>query len=282
MIPNLFDAALVINTDLPDTTLIGGYVARMAGLDSMSGSYSKFTGMSDAALGGTASAIGANNNGVYVAAAINNSIKDLTAQAWYYAAQEVLNAYYLQADYKLGGLTLSGQYYNLDDTGKTATALKSLGSQLNYSVYGAKVAYSFDSIGLTPYVAYDVFSKKDSGTFAAGAWGGYPEFAQMEEWFSNSSSVKPSDLKISKVGADYSLEKLGLGARTISLAYGAFNYSKAANGNVDKNTNVYDVIYNCDGALVKNLGAKIAFEKVDSKDNTLDQTFTKVIFNYNF
>jgi len=286
MIPNLFDAALVINTDLPDTTLIGGYVARMAGLDSLYGTgaqYATFKSMSASALGATtANAVGVNNDGVYVAAVVNNSIKDLTAQAWYYSAQEVLNAYYLQADYKLGALTLSGQYYNLDDTGKTATALTTAGTPLNYSVYGAKAAYAFDSIGLTPYVAYDAFSKKDNGIFVAGAWGGYPEFAQMEEWFSNSASIKPSDLKITKVGADYSLEKLGLGARTFSLAYGNFNYSKAANNNVDKDTKIYDAILNCDSTLLKNLSTRIAYERVDSKDNTIDQNIAKVIFNYNF
>jgi len=276
MIPNLFDAALVINTDLPDTTVIGGYVARMAGLDSLSGSFSKFKSMSaSAGVGGISG-----SEGVYVVAAINNSIKDLTAQAWYYAAAEVLNAYYLQADYKLGALTLSGQYYNIDDTGKLATALKGTDGA-NYSVSGVKAAYAIESIGLTPYVAYNAFSKKSTGVFVNGAWGGYPEFAAMEEWTTNTlpTGATMSNAKLLKVGADYSLEKLGLGNRTLTVAYGKYDYAKA---NTD--TDILDVALTCDSTLVKNLAAKIAYEKVDSGSASAatDQSFFKVIMNYNF
>ena len=277
MIPNLFNAALVINTNVPDTTLIGGYVSQMSGVDSAA-NRSSFTSMSVAALG-SSPAPAAGNQGVYVAAVVNNSIKDLTAQAWYYGATEVLNAYYLQADYKLGNLALSGQFYNIDDTGKTAAALGASGA--NYSVYGAKAAYTVESIGLTPYVAYNKFSKKSSATFVNGAWGGYPEFAAMEEWTTNSSGGSMSDAKLLKVGADYSLEKLGLGNRTLSVAYGKYDYAAA---NTD--TNVYDVAINCDSTVLKNLATKIAYEKVDAGSaltgTHASQTFFKVIMNYSF
>lgn len=277
MIPNLFDAALVINTDLPNTTVIGGYVARMGGIDSTVTPYSKFKSMSDSAGVGTI----AGPEGVYVLAAINNSVKDLTAQAWYYGAQDVLNAYYVQADYKLGNLALAAQYYNIDDTG----AVKKAGADANYDVYGVKASYAIESIGLTPYVAYNATSK-NAGTFVQGAWGGYPEFTGMEEWTTNSlalstqktGSKSMSEAKVYKVGADYSLEKLGLGNRTLTAAYGNYDYNK----NVAADTKVYDVSLACENNLVKNLATKIAYEKVDSKDNSLDQTFFKVIMNYNF
>ena len=273
MIPNLFDAALVINTDVADTTLIAGYVARMAGLDSLSGSYSKFKSMSDAA--GVSSVNGTGSQGVYVAAVVNKSIKDLTAQAWYYRATEVLNAYYLQADYAIAGLNISGQYYKIDDTGKVASAP----ADANYNVYGVKVAYPIESIGLTPYIAYNSIGK--ATTHVNGDWGGYPEFAAMEEWTTNTlpGAATQSDLKMLKVGADYSLEKLGLGNRTLSVAYGKYDYALA---NTD--TNIIDVALTCDGALIKNLAEKIAYEKVDagSAAPKADQTFFKVIMNYSF
>lgn len=146
MVPNLFEAALVINSDLPSTTLIGGYVARTAGLDSQANSTAivdvltggttssnvsnrtTFKSMSRAALGSAVDTdLGhgqVGDKGVYVLALVNNSIKDLTLQAWEYYAVDVVNAVYLQADYKLGlgtgtALNLAAQYYNMQGIGKT-------------------------------------------------------------------------------------------------------------------------------------------------------------------
>lgn len=296
MIPNLFEAALVINTDLPDTTLIGGYVSKMAGWDSASDKpkLSQFQSMSRSALGGTvdstlggATAIG--DNGVYVLAAVNSSIKGLTLQAWEYRATDLVNALYLQADYKLGlgsdmALNLAGQYYNMMGIGKTKDYLAANGAgKVDYSVYGVKASVE-TPIGLTPYAAYNKVSEQDSnggGTFVFGAWGGYSEFAMSEEfWYNSGTSMNGGQSY--KVGADYSLEKLGLGARTLGIAYTKFDAKDKYNGNTDADTSVMDVIYTCTGALVKNLDAKIAFSSIDKKDSANDSTKLKVIFNYNF
>lgn len=308
MVPNLFEAALVINTDLPSTTLIGGYVARMAGWDSGSDKSARttFQSMSRSALGGLADssvnhkAVG--DKGVYAAAAVNSSIKDLTLQVWEYYAADVVNAVYLQADYKLGlgkdmALNLAGQFYNMQGIGATKNLLKdnSLG-KVDYSVYGAKASLE-TPFGLTPYVAYNkIGEQKDNGggTYVFGAWGGYPEFAVAEEtWLNSFGSATSGAARTGatsgtngaqtwKVGADYSLEKLGLGARTISLAYTSFDLKNKYNSNTDRDTGVLDVAYTCSGALVKNLDAKLVFESVDSKDNTIDRKVYKAVLNYNF
>lgn len=79
----------------------------MIGWDSLSDKsrISQFQSMSRAALGGAvdASVKGTHvgDNGVYVLVGVNNSVKDLTLQAWEYYAVDVVNAVYLQADYKL-------------------------------------------------------------------------------------------------------------------------------------------------------------------------------------
>jgi imipenem/basic amino acid-specific outer membrane pore len=312
MIPNLFEAALVINTDVPDTTLIGGYVSRMAGLDShadtVSGGYNARTGfqsMSRAALGGLAddalsSGHKVGDKGVYVAAVVNSSIKDLTLQAWDYDALDVVNAIYLQADYKLGlgkdmALNLAGQYYNMDGLGQTKDMLKALGlGKLNYSVYGAKASLE-TPLGLTPYLAYNkVSEQKDNGggTYVFGAWGGYPEFAIGEEtWYNSFGSVLGAGTAASqnlngaqvwKAGVDYSLSQLGLGDRTIGAAYTSFDLKNQYNGGVDADTKVWDVKYTCKGALVKNLDATLLYESADSKNNLLDNKKLKAVFNYNF
>lgn len=300
VIPNLFEAALVINTDLPSTTLIGGYVARMAGLDSLSDkpSRTQFQSMSRSALGqnvdNATHTVG--DKGVYVVAAINNSIKDLTLQAWEYRAVDVVNAVYLQADYKLGlakdtALNLAAQYYNVQNIGKTKDLLAMTAAtgngKANYDVYGAKASLE-TSVGLTPYVAYNKVSEQkdgvNGGTFVFGAWGGYPEFAIADEFWYNSGNGANSfnGAQSYKIGADYSLEKLGLGARTIGAAYTKFDLKNQYNSNNDADTAVWDVIYTCNSALVKNLDAKLVFESVDSKTNSIDRKTFKATLNYNF
>ncbi len=311
MVPNLFEAALVINTDLPSTTLIGGYVARMAGWDSAAfnndftslglgtqgqtkPSRTAFQSMSRSALGGLVDVdLGhgqVGEKGVYAAAAINSSIKDLTLQVWEYYAADVVNAVYLQADYKLGlgtGTTvnLAAQYYNMQGIGKTKDLLKDAAlGKVDYNVYGAKANIE-TSVGLTPYVAYNKVSEQkdgaNGGTFVFGAWGGYPEFAMSEEFWYNSGTNMNGGQSY-KIGADYSLEKLGLGARTFGLAYTKFDAKDKYNSNADADASVFDAIYTCTGALVKNLDAKLAYSSIDKKGTASDAKRLKLIFNYNF
>lgn len=85
-----------------------------------------------------------------------------------------------------------------------------------------------------------------------------------------------------KAGADYSLESLGLGARTIGVAYTNFDLKDKYNANTNSDTSSWDVIYTCNGALLKNLDAKLTYSSIDSKDNTRDKSVFKAIFNYNF
>ncbi|MCI4398959.1 MAG: hypothetical protein JHC37_00215, partial [Campylobacteraceae bacterium] len=157
----------------------------------------------------------------------------------------------------------------------------------NYDVYGTKASLE-TSVGLTPYVAYNKVSEQkdgvNGGTFVFGAWGGYPEFAMADEFWYNSGNGANgfNGAQTWKAGVDYSLEKLGLGARTIGAAYTKFDLKNQYNSNSDADTAVWDVVYTCNSALVKNLDAKLVFESVDSKTNSLDRKTAKVTFNYNF
>lgn len=342
MIPNLFEAALVINSDVPSTTLIGGYVARMAGLDSSANNdnvraatlytgtpvnnygnryaaTTTFQSMSRAALGNLADVHGTvlgyttidnpvGDKGVYVIGGISTPVKNLSLQAWEYYAVDLINALYGQVDYKIeftqdAAIKFAAQGYKIENIGKMKDLLKSdamnqLGyGKIDYYVYGVKVAVD-TPIGLTPYAAYNkVSEQKDGrfgGTFVFGAWGGYPEFAISEEIrynsFTTSSGLGNSlnGASVWKVGADYSLEKVGLGARLIGIAYTNFNlkdqYNLTSTGIRGQNmdTNVWDVKYTCKGALVKNLDATLLFESVDNKRDSYDAKTFKAMLNYNF
>jgi len=179
------------------------------------------------------------------------------------------------------GDSTAGYYATLVGVG-----LNDLG-KIDYNVYGVKASVE-TPVGLTPYIAYNKVSEQkdglNGGTMVFGAWGGYPEFAIAEEFWYNSfeTSFAMNGANVWKAGVDYSLEKLGLGARTIGLGYTNFDLKDKYNGNIDADAKVWDIIYTCSGALVKNLDAKIAYTSIDRKDSVNDRQVFKAVFNYNF
>ncbi len=166
---NTFEAAVLINQDLPDTTLVAAYVGNGNGTETFgtTAGVNNFNphggtnanGQSNVQILGLAvgPVVNANGNfttygtdGAYAAGIINNSFKPLTAQAWYYDVSRLAQAYWLQADLdaaKLGlaGVTAGAQYsaVKVDATGTKEDNVYAL--MLGYSmkdVFAAKVSYS--------------------------------------------------------------------------------------------------------------------------------------------
>jgi len=105
--PNTMEAAVLINQDIPDTTVVGAWVGKGngggTGVVAANGDFSTFM-----------------NDGAYAAAIVNNSFKPLTAQAWYYNVSNIADAYWLQADINcqmVKGLTIGAQYADMSPTG---------------------------------------------------------------------------------------------------------------------------------------------------------------------
>jgi hypothetical protein len=101
---NTFEAAVVVNSDIPNTTLVGAYVGKHNGAGQATptgaanfGGNGRTVNVEDN-LGG--SAFTSFNDGAYAVAAVVNPMDNLTAQAWYYRVTRVADAYWLQADMK--------------------------------------------------------------------------------------------------------------------------------------------------------------------------------------
>ncbi|MDP3267325.1 MAG: hypothetical protein Q8M39_10915 [Sulfuricurvum sp.] len=141
IVPNTFDAAVVINQDLPDTTLVGAFVGKGNGFNA--GNRSLFGYDNNASVGFDGMGKNAEfgtfaDKGAYAVAAINNSFKPLVAQAWYYNVVNVADAYWLQADWDcqlVKDVKVGVQYANLDPKGAINTAKDSSG-------YAVKLAYT--------------------------------------------------------------------------------------------------------------------------------------------
>jgi len=108
VVPNTFEAAVVINQDLPDTTLVGAWVGKGNGTNAASivglGTNNVST-LDSVGLAADAGVVGADgsyvtfaHSGAYAAGLINNSFKPLTAQAWTYNVSKIATAYWLQGD----------------------------------------------------------------------------------------------------------------------------------------------------------------------------------------
>ena len=114
---NTFEAAVLINQSIPDTTLVGAWVGKSNG-----SADEEATGVTVNALNSAQAGYVAQDgkfstfakDGAYAAGIINNSWKPLTAQAWYYDLQGMAKAYWLQADLNIEGVLAGAQYVSVD------------------------------------------------------------------------------------------------------------------------------------------------------------------------
>ncbi|MCX6073967.1 MAG: hypothetical protein NTY39_06570 [Campylobacterales bacterium] len=140
--PNTFEAAVLINQDLPDTTLVGAWVGKGNGVNALSPLSASHNNAAQVGVDGFMG-MGASfgtfiDGGAYAAAAVNNSLKFLTAQAWYYNVVNVADAFWLQADWDcqlVKDAKLGVQYANISTKGLAAPFHDS-------SAYAVKAAYN--------------------------------------------------------------------------------------------------------------------------------------------
>ncbi|MDD5051932.1 MAG: hypothetical protein PHO27_04255 [Sulfuricurvum sp.] len=158
VVPNTFDAVVAINQDLPDTTLVGAYVGKGNGVNALGTSFNAavHTAIPAAPAGmnlgaqnlgiGVDGIVGNNgfntfaNSGAYAVAAVNNSFKPLTAQAWYYNVSNIADAYWLQGDVNcqmVKDLKIGAQYADMSPKG----ALKADGVTKDSKAYAFKLGY---------------------------------------------------------------------------------------------------------------------------------------------
>ena len=133
MVKEAFEGAAVINTDLPNTTLIAGYVTKFQGRTDGTGNIGEFNKFND--------------DNAYELAAINKSIAGLTLTAAYADVIDVAKVIYAEAAYagKASNFTygLAAQYYN---TNFDASAVPTT------SLYGIKASLGMGA--LSGYIAY--------------------------------------------------------------------------------------------------------------------------------
>ena len=287
ILPNLFEAAVLSNTDIADTTLILAHVTRETvgtfgnvygkasalslqsgyGLGYKEGTSGQFADMGVIALGA-----GTDTDGVTTGAIIYKGIEGLNLQAWNYYAHDILNAIYLQADYKIFAVKLSAQYINESDVGDA------LAGTVDSNYWAVKAGTSFGD--LSGYVAYSQTGDSD-GAMNGGIitpWGGMPAFTQGMV----TRHMFFADTATTKVAATYNLKELtGLNLKAtgyyVSFDIGSSNtYKPGVAWTADEAG--FDVKYQA----TKNLNLRVRGNFPTDFAPGLDWAEYRFIANYNF
>jgi hypothetical protein len=296
MLPNLFEAYVLINSDVPNTTLVAAHVTKFAqgtfgrayagGVLSATSGYSAadsrdqvgtFVNMGTYALGA-----GKETDGVSVVAAAykNGNIK---AQVWDYYAHDILNAIYADATVSWKCLVsdalkpfVSAQVISESDVGdKYAGKVEGM-------YYAAKVGASIG--GFTGYVAYSKTSENDATDGALQnaiitPWGGMPAYTQGMV----TRHMFLAGTKATKAALVYKFKDLGLKAVGYYADFDMANNNGYTNG--DASETGFDFIYNT--PFVKNLQLRLRGNFADdfnvgATGATVGWDEYRFIANYNF
>jgi len=299
MIPNLFEGALVVNSDIADTTLILGHVTKFAqgtfgrvyngGILAATSGYSAvdtrtrvgdFVKMGDYALG-------VDTDGVSVASVTYTGIANLKLQLWDYYAHDILNAFYAQADYSvdLGGAKgfVGAQLIKEDNVGDNLLATLGGNGEIDSLYWALKAGVSYQ--GFTLSGAYSQTGENDAADAVyANAiitpWGGMPAFTQgmvtRHQFLAGTEAAK--------VALSYNFNDL-LGVNLNATGYYT-NYTMAENNGYtsgDASESGFDIIYYPIKDLQLRFRANFPEEfNVAADGNTAGWSEYRFIVNYNF
>lgn len=144
---NTFEAAVLLNNDLPDTTLVGAWVGKHNGVGLLTPTAGR---NSTLAYAGEFSTFG--TNGAYAAGAINKSLPNTTVQAWYYDVVQLAHAYWLQADAKVldmvnVGVQVAGMNPELVSSGAANRSNEAIAAKAAVDLSGVNLYAAYSTVG---------------------------------------------------------------------------------------------------------------------------------------
>jgi len=188
MVPNTFEAYILENKDIPDTTLFLGQIQKMAGVDA--DVVDKFTPING-------------NENMQVLGVTYEGLEDVMLTAWYYRIKnaQVDAIAYVEASYEKENYSLGVQYAHQSyTTGQDA------------SVFGVSAGITFDAIGLSLSAAYN----KMQGNAAFSGFGGGPFFSNSEYLIPDNAGIDGSQ---SNIGVEWDVSSIGADGLSISLGH---------------------------------------------------------------
>lgn len=253
MVPNTFEAAVLTNTDLPDTTFTAAYVRKMAGVDAAVPEKFTDTGM---------------DNGIFTLGIAYEGIENLALQGWAYDIRDsagdrvftyfdaVYGASVGNIDYEIGAQFATQEAFAGDPDG-------------NAKIYGISASLGYKPSGLTLSAAYN----KTNGTAADNGFGGGPFFTSAEQL---TLAEAGADGKAYIVGAEWDASVVGL--EGLSFGTGYFTLEDRSG---DK---AHELDLSAEYAFNDNLSINAVYSDIKDGDNIAGGNFknTRIFINYKF
>lgn len=246
MVPNTFEAAVLVNSDIKDTTIVLAHIEKWAGVD-VENDPAEFERLNG-------------DDGVQALGITYEGSEGLMLSGWYYHGNNLVDISYAEAGYEtnLDGITLGlgGQYAQQDWESDTAT-----------EIMGASLSLGVDAAGLTFGAAYN----KADENGADNGFGGGPFFTSAEH------------LTLAEAGADgeavmYSAEwdagAAGLEGLTLGVGHLTLEDSTGAEATELDLTASY--------AFNDALGIDVIYSDIDDEINGDELTNLRIFVNYTF
>jgi imipenem/basic amino acid-specific outer membrane pore len=252
---NTFDAAVVVNGDIPDTTIVGAWVglsdsAANGKTVNTNGEFVTYPGV-DPMLEVTEDA------GAYAAAVVYSGIKDATLQAWVYNVQNYAYNYWLQADAKVAVVDLGVQYSIMNEDqvlgnkDNNILALRVGGNIAGVSLFGAYSTTSNEG-GTLGFANVGTFDKTKIYTGTASIYA--------------DGVVTAPDTDAWKIGAGYTIKEVGLKANFT-------DWETTGKGN-----NAWDISANTN---IGGVNLKAIYTQVSYADGYVPSSFNQDVINPN-
>jgi len=223
MFADSFELAYYQNKSLKDTTIMGGYFSKMAGVWDSGANGTKFESMSQASFidGADKAHIGA--KGISFASLLYNDNKHHNIQVWDYYGEDMYNTLFVQYDYtnSIGGFNYDAglQYMNFKEVGYLAS--DEAVTNIDYSLYSARFDGSFSN-GIDFATGVAKYTDGEGQGATLGAFGGYPYFANgMIFHFFEAGSLQNAASYKAQLG--YNFAKFGQNDLWIGYRYTYFD-----------------------------------------------------------
>ena len=310
MVPNLFEGYMLINKDIPDTTIVAGHLTKFAQgtfgrvynhtasspatskLLSVTSGYSyvdslnntgRFVNMGDYA-------VGENTAGVSVLSATYTGIENLKVQLWDYYAHDILNAVYGEINYSWKCLVTDvvKPSAGIQVIKENAVGDKHAGDVDSLYVAG-KINFNVENFNLT--LAYSQTGKNNATESALNnaiitPWGGMPAYTQG--MVTRHMFLAGTDAM--KVAGSYQFKDMGANLQTIAY-YTEFDMDANSGYGIERTASEagFDVIYYPEYVKNLQLRARGNFPRTfheagptATKPGTTGWSEYRLIANYNF
>jgi len=200
MVPNTFEAIVLTNTDLIDTTLFLAHLQRYSGVDSPYPE--KFNTLHE-------------NKGVQVLGIRYEGLKNSSLEGWYYHMTDSVQVGYLEATYAGENRTF---FYEI----AAQYALQKYEDNTKSSIYGLTASLGLNNIGLSASVSYNNVDGRAADNF----FGGGPYFTNAEHHTLTEAGEEGSGVRY---GLEWDTSHIGMDGLRLSTHFNTHtnpNYKK--------------------------------------------------------